>query len=63
MVTGRRAFPADDVSDTLALVLKTDPDWNTIPSDVPRAVCELIQGCLRKNRRSASAAYPQPFSC
>ena len=51
MVTGRRAFPADDVSDTLALVLKADPDWNTIPSDVPRAVCELIQGCLRKNQK------------
>ena len=51
MVTGHRAFPADDVSDTLALVLKADPDWNTIPSDVPRAVCELIQGCLRKNQK------------
>ena len=51
MVTGRRAFPADDVSDTLALVLKADPDWNTIPSDVPRAVCELMQGCLRKNQK------------
>ena len=51
MVTGRRAFPADDVSDTLALVLKGDPDWNTIPSDVPQAVCELMQGCLRKNQK------------
>ena len=51
MVTGRRAFPADDVSDTLALVLKADPDWNTIPADVPRAVCELIQSCLRKNQK------------
>ena len=51
MVTGRRAFAADDVSDTLALVLKADPDWNTIPSDVPRAVRELIQGCLRKNQK------------
>ena len=28
-----------------------DPDWNTIPSDVPLAVCELIQGCLRKNQK------------
>ncbi len=41
--------PGDDVADTLASVLKAEPDWNTIPSDVPRAVCELIQGCLRKN--------------
>jgi len=51
MVTGRRAFPADDVADTLAMVLKAEPDWLTIPSDVPRAVCELLQGCLRKNRK------------
>jgi Tol biopolymer transport system component len=51
MVTGRRAFQGDDVADTLASVLKSEPDWSAIPSDVPRAVCELIEGCLRKNRK------------
>ena len=27
MLTGRRAFPGDDVSDTLATVLKSEPEW------------------------------------
>ena len=35
MLTGRRAFRGEDVSDTLAEVLKGDPDWNALASNVP----------------------------
>ncbi len=35
MLTGRRAFEGGDVSDTLAAVLRGEPAWNAIPSDVP----------------------------
>ena len=35
MLTGRRAFEGEDVSDTLANVLKSEPDWNALPADVP----------------------------
>ena len=56
MVTGRRAFPAEDVSDTLALVLKGEPDWTLVPSDLPRAIRDLIQGCLRKNQQERIAS-------
>ncbi len=31
MVTGRRAFAGDDVSDTLASVLRAEVDWNGVP--------------------------------
>ena len=31
MLTGRRAFDGEDVSDTLANVLKIDPDWSVLP--------------------------------
>ena len=31
MLTGRRAFPGDDVTDTLAAVVLRDPDWNALP--------------------------------
>ena len=51
MLSGRRAFGGDDVSDTLATVLKGEPDWNALPSNVPPAVRALIQGCLRKDRK------------
>jgi tRNA A-37 threonylcarbamoyl transferase component Bud32 len=51
MLSGRRPFHGDDVSDTLAAVLKGQPDWNALPTNVPPAVRALIEGCLRKDRR------------
>ena len=50
MLTGRPAFAGDDVSDTLANVLKTQPDWTVLSSDVEPAVRTLIAGCLEKER-------------
>ena len=51
MLTGRRAFDGEDVSDTLASVLKSDPDWSRLSADVPPAVGTLIRRCLVKDRR------------
>ena len=55
MLTGRRAFDGEDTSDTLASVLKTDPDWTALPADVPLAIRTLIQRCLAKDRRQRIA--------
>jgi serine/threonine-protein kinase len=38
MLTGKRAFEGEDVSDTLAGVLRGEPDWSALPSDVPFAM-------------------------
>ena len=51
MLSGRRAFAGDDVSDTLASVLKTDPDWGALPADLPRPIRLLIERSLVKDRR------------
>jgi Tol biopolymer transport system component len=51
MLTGRRAFVGDDVGDTLAHVLRGDPDWNVWPTDVPRTVRSLVRQCLCKDAR------------
>ena len=51
MLTGRRAFPGDDVSDTLATVLKSDPDWSTLPPATPVSVRRLVKRCLTKERQ------------
>ncbi len=51
MLTGRRPFAGDDVSDTLAGVIKSDPDWNALPSTVPPSIRSLVEGCLKKDRR------------
>src|SRR6185295_513722 len=41
----------DDVSDTLASVLKTEPDWRALPADLPGPVRLLIERALVKDRR------------
>jgi len=51
MIVGHHAFEGEDVSDTLATVLKSEPDWKAIPPNVPNAVRTLIESCLRKDRR------------
>jgi hypothetical protein len=52
MLTGTRAFEGDDVSDTLAAILRAEPDWTRIPAGVPESVLQLIRGCLEKDRRA-----------
>ena len=51
MLTGHRAFDGDDMSDTLASVLKIDPEWTRLPADLPPSLRTLIQRCLAKDRR------------
>ena len=53
MLTGRRAFSGDDFSETLAAVLKEEPDWSRLPATMPAKINELLRRCLRKdpNRR------------
>ena len=50
MLTGRRAFQGEDVTDTLASILKSAPDWSALPPDVPPAIRTLLLRCLEKDR-------------
>src|SRR4051812_9898827 len=51
MLTGSRAFDGEEVSDTLAAVLRAEPDWSRLPPDTPAAIRKLLRGCLQKDRR------------
>ena len=51
MLTGRRMFGGDSISDTLAAVLKTDPDWSALPPDTPPAIRRLLRRCLERDRK------------
>jgi serine/threonine-protein kinase len=51
MLTGRQTFSGETVSDTLACVLKTDPDWDSLPEDTPPAILRLLRRCLEKDPR------------
>jgi hypothetical protein len=49
MLTGRRAFDGEDVSDTLAAILRGDPDWSLIPSSVSPTVRQYLKRCLTRD--------------
>jgi serine/threonine protein kinase len=51
MVSGRRAFSGDNVSETLAEVMKSEPPWQSLPSHVPAHLVRLIRQCLVKDPR------------
>src|SRR4029077_6963091 len=51
MLTGRRAFEGEDVSDTLARILMKEPDWIALPATVPPAVVTVLRRCLQKDRK------------
>jgi serine/threonine protein kinase len=51
MLTGKRAFEGEDVSDTLAAVLRAEPDWNALPASLSPSVALLVHRCLEKDRR------------
>ena len=51
MLTGKRAFDGTDMSDTMAAVLRAEPDWTIVPSETPRAVQRLLRSCLQKDRK------------
>ena len=49
MLTGRAAFTGGSVSDTIAAVLGSEPDWDALPKGTPLAVRQLLQRCLEKD--------------
>jgi eukaryotic-like serine/threonine-protein kinase len=49
MLTGKVAFPGDSVTDTLAGVIRAEPDWSQLPATTPMRVRVLLQRCLQKD--------------
>jgi serine/threonine-protein kinase len=49
MLTAQRAFAGESVPDTLASVLKTEPDWSLLPPRTALAIRALIGRCLKKD--------------
>jgi Tol biopolymer transport system component len=51
MLTGRKLFEGETVSDTLAAVLTREPDWATLPPSTPPSVRGLLGRCLERDHR------------
>ncbi|HKV03999.1 MAG TPA: protein kinase [Candidatus Acidoferrales bacterium] len=51
MLTGQMAFCGESVTDTLAAVIRAEPDWSALPGATPLRVRVLLQRCLQKDPR------------
>ena len=64
MLTGRKLFEGDTVSDVLASVLKESLDLEALPRDTPPALRRLLARCLERNpkNRLHRPVRPSPTS-
>ena len=49
MLTGKQTFSGETVTDTLAAVIRAEPDWSQLPAATPVRVRILLQRCLQKD--------------
>ena len=49
MLAGVSPFGGETVSEMLASVLKTDPDWQRLPAETPEGLRRLLRRCLQKD--------------
>jgi serine/threonine protein kinase len=47
MLTGRRAFPGEDITDTIVSVVSKEPDWSALPTHTPPAIRRVLARCLK----------------
>jgi eukaryotic-like serine/threonine-protein kinase len=51
MLTGRRTFDGQDVTDTIAAIVRGEPDWDSLPGDTPAPIRRLLKRCLAKDTK------------
>jgi serine/threonine-protein kinase len=49
MLSGRRGYECEDISDTLAAVLTRDVDWSALPAGTPPRLTALLRDCLMRD--------------
>ncbi len=51
MLAGKMAFCEETLTDTLAAVIRDDPDWTLLPSNTPPSIRNLVARCMRKDAK------------
>jgi eukaryotic-like serine/threonine-protein kinase len=51
ILTAKIAFSGETVTDTLAAVIKSEPNWGLLPKDTPAHVRGLLRRCLKKDMK------------
>jgi serine/threonine-protein kinase len=51
LLTGKQAFHGEDITEILAAVVKSEPDWTVLPAALPGKGRDLLRHCLQKDKR------------
>jgi serine/threonine-protein kinase len=51
MLSGQQTFSGETLTDTLAAVVRAEPDWGALPTATPSAIRRLLRRCLTKDPR------------
>ena len=49
LLTGKRAFEGETITESIASVLKGEPEWEELPEDTPWRIQDLLRRCLSKD--------------
>jgi eukaryotic-like serine/threonine-protein kinase len=49
-LTGKKAFEGETVTETLAALLKSEPDWQALPAATPSNIRFVLRCCLEKDK-------------
>jgi serine/threonine protein kinase len=51
-LTGKKAFEGETVTETLAAILRGEPDWNRLSPSLHPRICFLLERCLEKKAKN-----------
>jgi Tol biopolymer transport system component len=51
MLSGRRAYDGETVSDMVARILEREPDWTALPATTPPRLVALLKRCMTKDAK------------
>ena len=51
MLCGKQTFNGETLTDTLAAVVRAEPDWNSLPPQTPNSIRRLLRRCLSKDQK------------
>ena len=52
MLTSRRAFAGEDITDTIVSVVSKEPDWGALPTPTPVGLRRVLTRCLKKDAKA-----------
>jgi serine/threonine-protein kinase len=61
MLSARRPFHGEDLTETIAAVVRAEPEWTALPADTPPHLTSIIKRCLAKDPRQRYADIAVPL--